>query len=83
MEGPAGPSQLLVMVSRWPRNHQQASPREAQGFLSFATDAAAAARAAAAPASQPILAGRPVCAPPGSSCSDAYGATRVVFNVTP
>ena len=83
VEGPAGPSQLLVMVSRWPRNHQQASPREAQGFLSFATDAAAAARAAAAPASQPILAGRPVCAPPGSSCSDAYGATRVVFNVTP
>ena len=82
-EGPAGPSQLLVMVLRWPRNHQQARPREAHGFLSFTTDAAAAARAAAAPASQPILAGRPVCAPPGSSCSDAYGATRVVFNVTP
>ena len=83
VEGPPGPSQLLVMVSRWPRDHQQAAPRDDHGFLSFAIDAAAAARAAAAPASQPLLAGRPVCTPPGSNCSDAYGATRVVFNVTP
>ena len=83
VEGPAGPSQLLVMVSRWPRNHQDAAPREEQGFLSFAVDAAAASRAAAAPAGQPLLAGRPVCTPPGASCTDAYGATRVAFNVTP
>ena len=83
VEGPAGPSQLLVLVSRWPRDHQQAAPRDDHGFLSFAIDAAAAARAAAAPASQPLLAGRPVCTPPGKACSDAYGATRVVFTVTP
>lgn len=83
VEGPAGPSQLLVLVSRWPRDHQQAAPRDDHGFLSFAIDAAAAARAAVAPASQPMLAGRPVCTPPGSHCSDAYGATRVVFTVTP
>ena len=83
VEGPAGPSQLLVLVSRWPRDHQQAAPRDDHGFLSFGIDAAAAARAAAAPARQPLLAGRPVCTPPGSNCSDAYGATRVVFSVTP
>ena len=83
VEGPAGPSQLLVMVSRWPRDHQQAAPRDEHGFLNFAIDAAAAARAAAAPASQPMLAGRPVCTPPDNPCSDAYGATRVVFNVAP
>ena len=83
VEGPAGPSQLLVMVSRWPRTHQDAAPRDEKGFLSFAVDATAAARAAASPGSQPLLAGRPVCTPPGASCTDAYGATRVAFNVTP
>ena len=83
VEGPAGPSQLLVMVSRWPRNHPDAAPRDDHGFLSFAVGAAAAASAAAASASQPLLAGRPVCTPAGSSCSDAYGATRVAFTVTP
>ena len=83
VEGPAGPSHLLVMVSRWPRNHQAAAPRDDHGFFNFAIDAAAAARAAAAPASQPLLAGRAVCTPPGSHCVDAYGAATVGFNVTP
>ena len=82
VDGPAGPSQLLVMVSRWPRQHRDAAPRDDHGFLNFAVDAGAAARAAAAPASQPLLAGRAVCSPAGSPCVDAYGATQVAFNVT-
>ena len=82
-DGPAGSSQLLVLVSRWPRDFRAALPRENQGFFSFATDAAAAARAASAAASAPLLAGQPVCTPPSPPCADAYGATRVSFDVTP
>ena len=83
VDGPAGPSELLVLVSRWPRQHRDAQPRDEAGFLVFATDAAAAARAAAAPPGQPLLAGRPVCSPAGSACSDAFGAARVAFKVVP
>ncbi len=79
--GPPGPSQLLVLVSRWPREHAAAAPREDGGFLAFATDAAAATRAAAAAkAGLPLLAGRPVCQA-GAACADAYGAAAVAFDV--
>ena len=80
--GPPGASQLLVLVSRWPRDHQAALPRDAGGFLGFAVDAAAAARAAAAPASAPLLAGRAIC-PARQACTDAFGAASVAFQVLP
>ncbi len=80
--GPPGPSRLLVLVSRWPRDHQAALPRDEGGFLGFGVDAAAAARAAASLASAPLLAGRATC-PATGACTDAFGAASVAFQVLP
>ncbi len=78
--GPPGPSRLLVLVSRWPRDHRAALPRDEGGFLNFPIDAAAAARAAAA--ATPQLAGSVVC-PARQDCSAAFGAASVAFQVLP
>ena len=80
VDGPAGGSRLLVLVSRWPREHKSLQPREDSGFLSFPTAADAAPVWAAASDKLPALAGRPVC-PAGEACSDEFGAAAARFEV--
>ncbi|MDT7834135.1 serine/threonine-protein kinase [Aquabacterium sp. OR-4] len=80
--GPAGVSRLLVMVSRWPRDHGEYGPREDNGFRSFPTGAAAAAKQAAHRGPLPLLAGNAQC-PPGGTCEDAFGAAMTTFDVVP
>jgi hypothetical protein len=81
--GPAGISRLLVMVSRWPREHGEYGPKEDNGFRSFPTGAAAAAKLAAHRGPLPLLAGNAVCPPGGATCEDAFGAAMVSFDVVP
>ncbi len=81
--GPAGLSRLLVMVSRWPRDHGEYGPKEDNGFRSFPTGAAAAAKLAAHRGPLPLLAGNAVCPPGGGTCEDAFGAAMTTFDVVP
>ena len=80
VDGPAGDSRLLVLVSRWPREHKALQPREDAGFLSFPTTPDSAPIWAAASDKLPALAGRPVC-PAGGACSDEFGAAAARFEV--
>ncbi len=82
VDGPAGRSRLLVLVSRWPREHQALAPREDSGFLSFPIGPGSAAAWAAADTQRPPLAGRAVC-PAGQACSDEFGAAAAGFEVVP
>ncbi|MEK8051499.1 serine/threonine-protein kinase [Ideonella sp. DXS22W] len=81
--GPAGVSRLLVMVSRWPRDHGEYGPKEDNGFRSFPTGADAAAKLAAHRGPLPLLAGQAQCPPGGATCEDAFGAAMTTFEVTP
>jgi serine/threonine protein kinase len=82
VDGPPGKSRLLVMVSRWPREHQAFAPRVEGGFTTFPTGAEAARLAAANTAPLPLIAGRPEC-PSGASCNDEFGAATVGYEVVP
>jgi len=79
---PAGTSRLLVMVSRWPRDHKAFAPRVDGGFTSYPTGAEAAVLAAASTDKLPLIAGRPVC-PQGGGCGDEFGAATTQFEVVP
>ena len=80
--GPPGPSWLMVMVSRWPRDHAAALPREENGFRSFPVGPQAAELAARWKGNLPLIAGQAVCA--GTApCSDEFGAALVGFEVLP
>jgi serine/threonine protein kinase len=82
VDGPAGTSRLLVMVSRWPRDHKAFAPREDGGFISFPTGVDGAVLAASSNEKLPLIAGRAVC-PPGPACSDEFGAATTTFEVVP
>jgi hypothetical protein len=81
-EGPAGPSRMLVLVSRWPRHHKGFAPREEGGFTTYPMGAEAALLAAASSDKLPLIAGRAVC-PAGQACSDEFGAATTVYEVLP
>jgi len=81
-EGPAGPSRMLVLVSRWPRDHKGFAPREEGGFKTYPTGAEAALLAAASTDKLPLIAGRPIC-PAGQACSDEFGAASTTYEVVP
>jgi serine/threonine protein kinase len=81
-EGPAGPSRMLVLVSRWPRDHKGFAPREEGGFKTFPTGAEAALLAAASTDKLPLIAGRAVC-PAGQICTDEFGAATTAYQVVP
>ena len=80
VDGPAGGSRLLVLVSRWPREHKALQPREDAGFLSFPAGPESAPVWAAGGDKLPPLAGRAVC-PAGEVCTDEFGAAATRFEV--
>jgi len=82
VEGPPGTSRLLVVVSRWPREHKAFAPREKDGFVSFPTGAEAALLAATSKDKLPLIAGRALC-PAGASCNDEFGAATTSFEAVP
>jgi hypothetical protein len=78
---PPGQAEVLVIVSKYPRDFSALGKRYEQHFAVFPTDASAEALARQAGASGLIYAGRPVC-PPGDACVDEFGAALVEFAVT-
>ena len=77
---PAGPTDLLVMVSALPRHHAALQPKDDGAFRVFPTGEAAAVLAAQVSGPLPALAGRAVCAD-GVACDESYGAALVRVEV--
>jgi serine/threonine protein kinase len=82
-EGPAGPTDLLVMVSARQRDHSAMRPRTDAGYRTFPTGAEAAALAAAIPPNQTPMAGKAVCPTAEPNCADEYGAALVRVEIVP
>ncbi len=80
--GPAGPTDLLVMVSPRQRDHSALQPKKDGTIRVFPTGAEAAALAAKFDGKGPVMAGKPLCAP-GQACEDDYGAALVRVEVVP
>jgi hypothetical protein len=80
--GPAGPTDLLAIVSPRQRDFSAMRPRSESSYRVFSTGAEAALLAAQAPGPLPPMAGRAVC-PPGVACEDEYGAALVRVEVVP
>jgi serine/threonine protein kinase len=80
--GPAGPTDLLAIVSPRQRDFSAMRPRSESSYRVFPTGAEAALLAAQAPGPLPPMAGRAVC-PPGVACEDEYGAALVRVEVVP
>jgi len=80
--GPAGTTDLLVMVSARQRDHSTLKPRTEGQVLFFPTGAEAAALAAQYTGPGPAMAGSPVC-PTSEACADEYGAAHVKVEVVP
>ncbi len=79
---PAGPTDLLVMVSPQLRDHGALRSVQEGPVRIFPTDAEAAAQLARAAGSLPAMAGRAIC-PAGAPCADEYGAALVKLEVVP
>jgi len=80
--GPAGPSQVLVMVSALPREHPNFPPAKVDGgYRYYPTGPAAAALVAKHTGPLPAIAGSAVCPAGGNTCADDFGAAVVTFNV--
>lgn len=79
--GPPGTGQLLVLVSRWPRDLTAFAPRVEGGFTSFPTGSVAAALESANAGRLPLVAGQPVC-DAGAACADEFGAALLTIEVT-
>jgi hypothetical protein len=79
--GPAGPTDLLVMVSPRQRDHSAMQPRKDGAYRVFPTGAEAAALALAAGGPAP-LAGKVIC-PANGPCDDEFGAALVRVEVVP
>ena len=77
---PAGPTDLLVMVSAQAREHSALQPKADGAFRVFPTGAQAAALAAKVLGPLPALAGRAVCGA-GGPCDESYGAALVRVEV--
>jgi len=80
--GPAGPTDLLVMVSPRQRDHSALQPKKDGTIRIFPTGAEAAALAAKFDGKGPVMAGKPLCSP-GQACEDEYGAALVRVEVAP
>ena len=80
--GPAGTTDLLVMVSARQRDHGTLKPRREGQVLLFPTGAEAAALASQYAGPGPAMAGSPVC-PTSAPCADEYGAAHVRVEVVP
>ena len=78
---PPGQAEVLVIVSKYPRDFSALGKRYEQQFQVFPTDASAEALARQAGPAGLVYAGRPVC-PPGEACVDEFGAALVEFAVT-
>ncbi|MDP1651015.1 MAG: serine/threonine-protein kinase [Rubrivivax sp.] len=80
--GPAGATDLLVMVSARQRDHGTLKPQREGQVLLFPTGPEAAALAAQYAGPGPAMAGSPVC-PTAEPCADEYGAAHVRVEVVP
>jgi hypothetical protein len=80
--GPAGATDLLVMVSPRQRDHSALQPRKDGTIRVFPTGAEAAALAAKFDGSGPVMAGKPLCSP-NQPCEDEFGAAVVRVEVLP
>ncbi len=79
ISGPSGTSELLVMVSKLPRDLPPPA-RVDHGYSYYQTGPAAAALAAKHSGPLPWFAGKPKC-PASGDCADAFGANVVTFNI--
>ncbi len=80
--GPAGATDLLVMVSPRQRDHSALRPKKDGTLRVFPTGAEAAALAAQFKGSGPVMAGAALCTPK-QPCEDGYGAALVRVDVVP
>jgi serine/threonine protein kinase len=80
--GPAGATDMLVLVSARQRDHASLQPHKEGAVLLFPTGTEAAALAAKHPGPGPAMAGSPVC-PTSEPCADEYGAAHVRVEVVP
>jgi serine/threonine protein kinase len=76
---PAGPTQMLVMVSARQRNLESAGARSDGPVKIFPTGPAAVAMAAGFTGRGSVLGGQPVC-PASGPCDDEYGAALMRFD---
>ncbi len=77
---PAGPTDLLVMVSPRQRDHAAMRPKKDGAYRIFPTGAEAAALAAAVKGPTPPMAGQVIC-PTNQACDDEFGAALVRVDV--
>jgi hypothetical protein len=80
--GPAGSTDLLVMVSQRQRDHSALSPKPEGTIRVFPSGAQAAELAARFDGSGPVMAGKPLCTP-GQACVDEFGAALVRVEIVP
>ncbi|MBA4178070.1 MAG: hypothetical protein C0505_16155 [Leptothrix sp. (in: Bacteria)] len=80
--GPAGPTDLLVMVSPRQRDLSALQPKKDGTIRVYPLGAEAAALAAKFDGPGPVMAGKPLCTP-GAACADEYGAALVRVEVVP
>lgn len=78
--GPSGTNDILVMVSRHPRDHSALPSRNEAGYAFYPTGAAAAALAARHPGPLPWFAGKVKC-PSAAPCDDEFGAAIATLNI--
>lgn len=78
--GPAGPTELLVMVSPRQRDHAALRPKKDGTIRVFPTGPEADALAAQWPGPGPVLAGKAIC-PQNQACDDEFGAAVVKVDV--
>jgi hypothetical protein len=79
--GPAGPTDLLVVVSPRQRDHSAMRPKKDGAYRVFPTGAEAAALAGAVGGPAP-MAGKVIC-PANAPCDDEFGAALVRVDVVP
>ncbi len=77
---PPGKAQMLVIVSRFPRDFSALGSKRIYDWSEFPTGPAAEALAQRQAGGDSIYAGKPIC-PAGASCTDEYGADLVEFEV--
>ena len=80
--GPAGATDLLVMVSARQRDHSALQPKKEGTIRVFPTGPEAAALAARFDGGGPVMAGKALCTP-GQACVDEFGAALVRVEVVP
>jgi hypothetical protein len=80
--GPAGPTDLLVMVSPRQRDHSALKPKKDGSIRVFPTGAEATALAASFDGTGPVMAGKPLCTP-NQPCEDEFGAALVRVEIVP